>query len=152
VPKLWLPVPHYQQTDDATCLATCARMVLAYLGDHRSEQELIELLGINPAFGAPGSHLLRLRQLGYHVTYDTLSFSLLRSALARDIPPIVLLRTEFLTYWPEATAHACVLVGLVEDAVFLHDPWLPSAPQQVTLTEFLAAWTEMDFLAAIISR
>lgn len=43
------------------------------------------------------------------------------------------------------------MTGLTETAVFLHDPWLASGPVEVTLTEFLAAWTEMDYLAAIIS-
>jgi hypothetical protein len=33
MPERWLSVPHYQQSDEATCLAACARMVL-YRGIH----------------------------------------------------------------------------------------------------------------------
>jgi hypothetical protein len=43
------------------------------------------------------------------------------------------------------------MAGITETAVFLHDPWLISGPVEVTRTEFIAAWTEMDYLAAVIS-
>jgi ABC-type bacteriocin/lantibiotic exporter with double-glycine peptidase domain len=98
MPERWLSVPHYQQSDEATCLAACARMVLAYLGDQRSEQELVRLLEVDPAFGVPASRLLRLRQWGYQVTYDSLSLPLLRHWLDQGVPPIVLVRTDFLAY------------------------------------------------------
>lgn len=78
-------------------------------------------------------------------------FTLLRNALARNVPPIVLLKTGFLGYWSENVSHACVLVGLTDNAAFMHDPWLTYGPVEVTLTEFMAAWTELDYLAAIIS-
>lgn len=126
-------------------------MVLAKAGDHRSEQELADLFGIDPSYGAPASRLLRLERFGYRVIYDSVSLSLLRSALDRGIPPIVLLKTGFLGHWLENVSHACVLVGLTETSAFLHDPWLASGPIEVTQTEFIAAWTEMDYLAAIVS-
>jgi hypothetical protein len=126
-------------------------MTLAYFGDLRNEQDLIDLLGINPSYGAPASRLLRLERLGYRVLYDSVSLSMLRSALERNIPPIVLLKTGMLGYWSENVSHTCVLVGLTELNVLLHDPWLESGPIEVTRTEFIAAWTEMDYLAAIVS-
>jgi ABC-type bacteriocin/lantibiotic exporter with double-glycine peptidase domain len=151
MPQLLLPVTHLRQSSEATCLAACARMALACAGDLRPERELIELLGIDPSYGAPASRLLRLERLGYRVLYDSVSLSLLRSALERNIPPIVLLKTGFLGYWSENVSHACLLVGMTEATVFLHDPWLASGPVEVTRTEFVAAWTEMDYLAALIS-
>lgn len=51
----------------------------------------------------------------------------------------------------EDVAHACVLVGLSDRNAYLQDPWLDSGPVEVSLTEFMAAWTEMDHLAALIS-
>lgn len=152
MPEPWLPVPHRQQADKATCLAACARMVLAFYHDERSEQELVDLLRIAPSFGAPGSRLLNLSQLGYHVAYDTSSLALLQYHLAQRHPPIVLLKTGWLTYWDQDVAHACVLAGILEETVFLFDPYFPSGPREVTLTEFLAGWTEMDFLTAIVTR
>ena len=151
MPQLSLPVTHLRQSSEATCLAACARMALAYAGDLRPEWELIELLGIDPSYGAPASRLLRLERLGYQVLYDSVSLSLLRSAFQRNIPPIVLLKTGFLGYWSENVSHACLLAGITETAIFLHDPWLAIGPVEVTLTEFLAAWTEMDYLAAIVA-
>lgn len=93
MPDPSLPIPHFRQSSEASCLAACARMVLAYAGNVRSEAELIRLLDLDPAFGAPASRLLRLERLGYHIIYDSFSLSLLRNALDRKIPPIVLLKT-----------------------------------------------------------
>lgn len=151
MPDLLLAVPHLRQSSEASCLAACARMVLAHAGDERSETELIRLFDLDPAFGAPASRLLRLERLGYRVVYDSLSLSLLRDALNRSIPPIVLLKTGFLSHWSEDVAHACVLVGLSDHKAYLQDPWLEFGPVEVSLTEFMAAWTEMDHLAALIS-
>jgi hypothetical protein len=64
---------------------------------------------------------------------------------------IVLLKTGFLGYWSENVSHACLLAGMTETAVFLHHPWHASGPVEVTRTEFIAAWTEMDYLAAIVA-
>ena len=151
MPDPSLPVPHFHQNIEASCLAACARMVLAYARDVRSEMELIRLFDVDPTYGAPASRIMRLERLGYRIVYDSVSLSLLRNALARNIPPIVLLKTGFLGYWSENVSHACVLVGLTDNAAFMHDPWLTYGPVEVTLTEFMAAWTEMDYLAAIIS-
>lgn len=125
---------------------------MAYAGDARTEESLIDLFGIDPAFGAPASRLLRLSRWGYQVDYDSFSLPLLHASLVRGIPPIVLIKTGFLTYWTENVAHACVLVGLEETKAFLNDPWLSKGPQEVSLVEFMAAWTEMDYLAAMIYR
>lgn len=151
MPDHLLPVPHFRQSNEASCLAACARMVLAHAGDKRSEAELIHLFDLDAALGAPASRLLRLERLGYRVLYDSVSLSLLRNALDREIPPIVLLKTGFLGYWSENVSHACVLVGLTDRSAYLLDPWLAFSPTEITLTEFMAAWTEMDYLAAIIS-
>ena len=40
MPSGWLSVPHFQQELEYSCVAACARMVLAYYGDVRSEAEL----------------------------------------------------------------------------------------------------------------
>lgn len=152
MPEILLPVRHFRQSNEASCLAACARAVLAYTGDARSEKTLIDLLDIDLAFGAPASRLLRLSRWGYQVDYDSFSLPLLRVSLVRNVPPIVLIKTGFLNYWTENAAHACVLVGLDETSAFLNDPWLSSGPQVVSLVELMAAWTEMDYLAAMIYR
>ena len=40
-----LAVPHFRQAQEFTCVAACARMVLAYYGRPLSEAEIAELLG-----------------------------------------------------------------------------------------------------------
>ena len=152
MPDLLLPVRHLHQTSEASCLAACARTVLTYADDSRSEKALMALLDVDPAFGAPASRLLRLSRWGYQVDYDSFSLPLLRASLVRNIPPIVLIKTGFLTYWTENAAHACVLVGLDETSAFVNDPWLSSGPQAISLVEFMAAWAEVDYLAAMIYR
>ncbi|MCB0247412.1 MAG: hypothetical protein KDI07_02455 [Anaerolineae bacterium] len=128
MPELLLPVRHFRQNSEASCLAACARTVMAYTGDVRSEELLVELFDIDMAFGAPASRLLRLSRWGYQVDYDSFSLPLLRASLVRNVPPIVLIKTGFLTYWAENVAHACVLVGLDETTAYLNDPWLSTGP------------------------
>lgn len=125
---------------------------MAYAGDIRAEESLVDLFDVDPVFGAPASRLLRLSRWGYQVDYDSFSLPLLRPSLVRNIPPVVLIKTGFLTYWTENVAHACVLVGLDETQASLNDPWLNAGPQAVSMVEFMAAWTEMDYLAAMIYR
>lgn len=72
MPELLLPVRHFRQNSEASCLAACARTVMAYTGDVRSEEMLVELFDIDMAFGAPASRLLRLSRWGYQVDYDLL--------------------------------------------------------------------------------
>lgn len=45
MPSSLLNVPHFQQEHEYSCVAACARMVLAYFGDVRDEADLRSLLG-----------------------------------------------------------------------------------------------------------
>ena len=40
MPSSWLNVPHFQQELEYSCVPACARMVLAFYGDIRTEAEL----------------------------------------------------------------------------------------------------------------
>ena len=44
MPSSSLNVPRFQQEFDCSCVAACARMVLAHYGDVRSEADLRTLL------------------------------------------------------------------------------------------------------------
>lgn len=44
-----LPAPHFKQSRDGTCLPVCMQMVLAHLGDARTEADFSKLLGTNNA-------------------------------------------------------------------------------------------------------
>lgn len=58
MPAVSTPVPHYQQRSPGSCLPACARMVLAALGDDRSEAQLAVTMG-SYEFGTPASWVKR---------------------------------------------------------------------------------------------
>jgi hypothetical protein len=66
MPSSWLSVPHFQQELEYSCVAACARMVLAQYGDIRTETELRLLLDTQPTDTRAGNsrmrHLFSARQ------------------------------------------------------------------------------------------
>src|SRR5712692_1893993 len=59
MPSSWLNVPHFQQELEYSCVAACARMVLAHHGDIRTEAELRLLLDTQST-GTRAGNLMRL--------------------------------------------------------------------------------------------
>jgi ABC-type bacteriocin/lantibiotic exporter with double-glycine peptidase domain len=114
-------------------------MVLAYLGDSVTEEELLVLFD-GTEFGTPASRMTRLGRMGYDVEIGRGTFDLLRSKLELGLPSIALVHTAFLDYWTESTRHAVVVVGLDDEHAYLNDPAFESAPQTVPLEGFLK-WT-----------
>jgi len=76
----------------------------------------------------------------------------LATYLARGVPCIAFVHTVHLSYWPEATRHAVVVVGVDKRQVYLNDPFFDAVPQVVSLLEFQLAWDEMDKAYAVIAR
>lgn len=94
-----LPVPHFEQSRDGACLPACVRMVLAYWGDARQEEEIAALLGTR-SFGTPISSAARLSTWDYDVTVvDQISQSMLEKLLGDSKPVIARVWTEMLDYW-----------------------------------------------------
>ena len=75
----------------------------------------------------------------------------LLQALSSGVPPIVLLLTTNLTYWDRETAHAVVVIGIDDDTVTVNDPAFSASSQRVPRNEFLLAWSDFDYLYALIS-
>lgn len=149
MPKHLLPVPHVQQRESADCLAACAAMVLAYLGIRISYTRLVQMLGIG-AYGTPGRNLLRLAALRVRVNYGPSSFTELTEHLKDENPCIALVRTSELPYWSYATDHAVVVIGLDDESLYVNDPHFDKAPQRVSIGDFMLAWLEFDYRAAVI--
>src|SRR5438105_5616318 len=59
MPGSWLSVPHFHQELDYSCVAACARMVLAHYGDIRTEAELRLLLDTRQT-GTRAGNLMRI--------------------------------------------------------------------------------------------
>jgi predicted double-glycine peptidase len=124
-------------------------MVLAFWQHEASESELADLLGTR-YFGTPAPNVHRLEQLGFSVTYESGSLSILKTHLNENTPCLVFLRTGDLPYWDEDTSHVVVVIGIDETTVFVNDPAFKDAPQSIPIDDFLLAWSEFDYRYAII--
>jgi ABC-type bacteriocin/lantibiotic exporter with double-glycine peptidase domain len=124
-------------------------MVLAHYGQHRTEEELRQLLG-SGAHGTRARNLFLLEALNFEVQVETTSLAQLGATLAGEVPPLVFLETSFLDYWTTRCDHVAVVVGLDLTTVLLNDPYFDTAPQQTSLTGFQSAWAANDHLAAMI--
>jgi len=90
------------------------------------------------------------RDHGYDVVYaSAMNERPLIEALAAGIPPIALVHTSALPHWKQATAHAVVVAEFGEQVV-VNDPAFPTMPQVVPREAFMLAWSEFDYLYAIV--
>lgn len=151
MPTASTPVPHYRQSNPGACLPACVRMVLAALGDERTEAELASVLG-SYAFGTPASRVTRLSTLGYQVLFGSNSLGELKRHLEHGFFPIVFVRADLLPWTHFGGFHALVLIEITPVDVALLDPALEDGPTRLSVDGFLLAWEEFDCLAAIISR
>lgn len=149
MPSVLLPAPLYSQSRDGFCLPACARMILAYWGDSRPEDEVAALLGTRP-YGTPITKVARLITWGYDVAVVNLSPPALMALLNDGVPAIVRVWTPMLGYWAVDAPHVVVAVGYDEQSVWLNDPAFAEAVHAVNWDAFLTAWAEFDELAVII--
>lgn len=126
-------------------------MVLAGLGDFRTEENLSKVL-VSYEFGTPASNILRLSQLGYHVTYGAISWETLVAIVEDGHCPIAFVDAEFLPWANFAGYHAVVVMQIDEHDVALLDPAVTIAPKFIPIDGFLAAWEEFDRRTAIIRK
>ena len=149
MPSMSLNVPLLAQNNHADCLPTCIAMVLTFFGQSVSRDWLKQVLETTP-IGTPGFKVLNLREHGYDVVYGAaVNERPLAEALADRVPPIALVYTSGLPYWQRETAHAVVVVEFGEQ-VALNDPAFPAQPQRVSRDAFMLAWSEFDYLYAVI--
>jgi hypothetical protein len=126
-------------------------MVLAHLGDVRSENELVGVLA-GYEFGTPASNIRRLAQLGYRVEYGVMQWEDLIHVVVDNLHPIVCVDAQFLP-WADFTGfHAVVVDAIDEEQIELLDPANEIAPQVLSKDGFLVAWEEFDRRAALISQ
>lgn len=146
-----LPVAHHPQKEVGECLAVCSLMVLAYMGVHTSFVRIHDLLDVK-WFGAPFSSIKALEYLGVKVEVKEGTVIELQDALLNNQPPIVGVDTKELSYTDLETQHAVVLVGWMDDTVYLLDPLMSEQPIAVSEDEFILAWLEHDYIFAIINK
>jgi ABC-type bacteriocin/lantibiotic exporter with double-glycine peptidase domain len=148
-----LPATHYPQRHPADCLATCARMVLEYIGVQVRYNRLLRLLQVDASeAGASFYQLAQLQSLGVKVNIGDGHMGLVEAHLARQQPLIASVDTRELRYWNGLWRfHAVVVVGIEADTVLLNDPAFVNAPQVVNRTEFESAWLEREYVYASIT-
>jgi ABC-type bacteriocin/lantibiotic exporter with double-glycine peptidase domain len=149
MPNAWLSVPHYKQEFNYSCLAACARMVLAFHGYVVAEADLRLLLATR-ASGTTARHVRALAAFGFDVELTSTNLAALQSVIADGLPPIVFLDTGVLEYWHTDCARVAVVVGVDDDNVYLNDPFFETSPQQTSRASFLHAWAANTHLAAIL--
>jgi ABC-type bacteriocin/lantibiotic exporter with double-glycine peptidase domain len=123
-------------------------MVLAFFGSHHTEGELRALMRTDPN-GTPVRRLAELTHLGFDVDFVTTDVGL-ANYLTLGLPPIALLETAALPYWAQSCNHVAVVVGVDDSWVYLNDPSCDSAPQQVSHSDFLLAWSPYAGMVAIV--
>lgn len=151
MPACSTPVRHYRQSNPGACLPACVRMVLAALGDERTEEQLARVLG-SYEFGTPASRVTRLTKLGYRVQFGPSSLDELRAHLEGGLFPVVFVRADLVPWADFGGFHALVLIEITPTDVALHDPALDDGPIWLSKDGFLLAWEEFGYLAAVISR
>jgi ABC-type bacteriocin/lantibiotic exporter with double-glycine peptidase domain len=126
-------------------------MVLAYQNQSHSQDDLAQRLNLRISLGAPTSAVKRLASDELRVIYGEGSLPFLQNWLNNGVPIIVFVQAGELSYWAgEAFQHAVVVIGVDEDSVWLLDPDQTERPIGVTADEFLLAWSEMDYLCAVL--
>jgi len=78
------------------------------------------------------------------------SLAQLSESLAANTPPIVFVATRHLEYWHRDTLHTILVVEITSGMVLVNDPAFPTAPQTIPLHQFIAAWSEVDFLTLLV--
>ena len=126
-------------------------MVLVFFGRQHTEAELCTLMRTDPN-GTPVRNLTELTHLGFDVTFVTTDIAELAAYLASGLPPIALLDTASLPYWWESCDHVAVVVGVDDSWFYLNDPYFDSAPQRVSHSDFLLAWSANACTIAIVRR
>jgi ABC-type bacteriocin/lantibiotic exporter with double-glycine peptidase domain len=144
-------VQHHRQSSPGACLPACVRMVLAAMGDERTEAQLGTLLD-SYEFGTPASRVTRLTRWGYQVQFGPSSLEKLQVRLEHGLFPIVFVRADLLPWADFGGFHALVLAEITPTSVALLDPALDDGPTLLSKDGFLSAWEEFDYLAAVVSR
>src|SRR5215470_11963845 len=131
--------PFYPQEHDYSCVPACLRMLLAYNGIYKSEDDLIYACNSWPD-GTKVSDLVEAAKgFGFEETSrERLTLDELRDAIREESFPIVYIATPIV--------HS-VLVVAIEDFVEVLDPAHPSGEYKIALKNFLEQWGAQRNLA-----
>ena len=146
-------VPHRRQEQLWSCLPACVRMVLASLGDERSEAEIARQI-LTTEIGTQFEDLIELERWGYKVRIDAGTFGALEAQTASNTPVIVSVHTSHLPHFPLPpwSPHAVVVLNTTRAAVTIHDPEMLTPSINVRRKNFERAWARRGYRMATIGR
>lgn len=147
-----LLVPYYRQLKPGFCLAACAQMVLAYLGSILEQAELVRQLDVQAYLGAPARNIRRLASGDRFVTIESGDLAKLKQWLDNAIPVIAFIQAGELPHWRgEHFQHAVVVIEISQESVWILDPDAGDEAIGSPVDDFMLAWSELDYLYAVIS-
>jgi hypothetical protein len=128
-------------------------MVLAYSRDTLDQAEIALQIGAQPYLGAPARNVRRLASDKRQVIVENGDLAKVEKWLNNNTPVIAFLQAGELTHWRgEFFQHAVVIVEIDQDSVWMLDPDARDEPIAVGIGEFMLAWSELDYLYAVISK
>ncbi len=151
--KKMLPVKPFQETLNAgMCGPASLKIVLAYYGVEKTEQELFTLCKTKKDLGTDDKSLGKAaEQLGFKVKMKNKStFKDIEKWLDKKVPVIVNWFTRGRTDYTDsdvADGHYSVVVGLDDDSIYLQDPETGSM-RKLDREDFMTVW--FDFTGKYI--
>lgn len=149
-----LPVKPFQETLHASmCGPASLKMVLAYYGIEKSEQELAQLASTDPDLGTSAEGIKKAAErLGFTVEIKNNStFEDIQAWLDKKVPVIVNWFTRGRIDYPESEVpdgHLSVVVGLDDEYIYLQDPEMGKL-RQIARDDFMKVW--FDFTGKYIN-
>jgi ABC-type bacteriocin/lantibiotic exporter with double-glycine peptidase domain len=143
--------PYFPQETDFSCAQACLRMVLAALGETKTEEELRELSGYKEGEGTDSLDLAEAaRSLGFFVRRGFyLSLDDLQAYIQEKIYPIVYLHPRLI---PSTPAHSVVVIGIAVDEVHLLDPDPENGECTFPKNHFWREWTNSMRMAILVEK
>lgn len=133
-----LPVELFKQSE-GFCGPASLKMILAYYGVAKTEEELANLMGATREYGCdPTDIILAAERLGFSAHYkEKSSIEEIASLIDQKIPVIV--------QWfsPEENGHYSVISGYENDDLIMVDP-LSGSIRKMASQNFLNRWFELD--------
>lgn len=151
--KKMLPVRSFQETLNAgMCGPASLKIVLAYYGIEKTEQELFEMCGTKKGLGTDDQGLKKaVEQLGFKVKIkDKSTFKDIEQWLDKKVPVIVNWFTRGRMDYTDsdvADGHYSVVAGLDDNHIYLQDPETGSM-RKLAKEDFMTVW--FDFTGMYI--
>ena len=149
-----LPVKPFQETLHASmCGPASLKMVLAYYGIEKTEQELSQLAETDPDLGTSDEEIKTAAEsLGFTVEIKNNStFEDIQTWLDKKVPVIVNWFTRGRIDYPDSDVpegHLSVVVGLDDEYIYLQDPEI-GALRKIARDDFMKVW--FDFRGEYIT-